>query len=175
MFSLRLVKHRFFSMKFFSSSVIPFISQGLLRNQNKQTRTHNNPIKPLTKKVVRHPNAMVRGTTMNGATAAPAIWPTREAEIPLESSFAGNQRDITPEVFGSAPASPTPKRNRTMMRDNKPVVRPVSAVNTDHHNTMRVKTTFCPFRSPIMPEGISNKAYARENADNTKPNSELVK
>src|SRR5439155_3799428 len=71
-------------MKFFSSSVIPFISQGLLRNQNKQTRTHNNPIKPLTKKVVRHPNAMARGTTMNGATAAPAIWPTREAEIPLE-------------------------------------------------------------------------------------------
>ena len=60
-------------MNFFSSSVIPFISDGLFRNQRTQTITHNNPTKAFTKKVVRQPKAIAIGTTMNGAKAAPAI------------------------------------------------------------------------------------------------------
>src|SRR4030095_5913239 len=140
-----------------------------------QTNTHNNPMKPFTKKVTRQPKAIARGTTMNGATAAPAICPTRDADTPRESSCKGNQRDITPDVLGSAPASPMPKRNRTMIRESKPVVMPVKAVKKDHHNTMRARTILCPFLSPMIPEGISNKAYASENADNTHPNCSLLK
>jgi hypothetical protein len=74
------------------------------------------------------------------------------------TSFAGIQREITPEALGRAPASPTPKRKRTRIRESKPVVAPVKNVNKDHHKTILVKTIFWPLLSPKIPEGISNKA-----------------
>jgi len=78
--------------------------------------------------------------------------------VALAVSVAGNHRDIVPELFGKAPASPTPNKKRMVINVNSPVVAPVNAVNKDHHKTMRIKTARCPMRSPNMPEGISNKA-----------------
>ena len=93
----------------------------------------------------------------------------------LPVSVTGNQRDMTAELVGYAPDSPIPNKKRTMIRDASPVVNPVKTVNNDHHNTMRIKTARCPIRSPNMPEGISNNAYASENAPRTQPNCPLVK
>ena len=99
-----------------------------------------------------------RGNTMKGATAAPRLCPAVIDDTPSEDSLAGNHREITAELFGKDPASPIPNRKRTMISDINPVVKPVRAVNKDHHNTMRIKAALWPIKSPNMPEGISNSA-----------------
>ena len=59
-------------------------------------------------------------------------------------------------MFGKAPASPAPKRNRVMTSDEKPSAAPVSIVNADHQSTIRVSTRRGPVTSPSQPDGISN-------------------
>src|SRR6516162_2436953 len=103
------------------------------------TTTHINPINPFTKNVLRQPKFTARGTTIKGATAAPKLCPAVIDDRPREDSLAGNQREITAELFGKDPASPIPKRNRTIISDINPEVTPVKAVNIDHHNTIRIK------------------------------------
>src|SRR5215203_3259406 len=112
---------------------------------------------------------------MSGAIAAPTLEPMANHDTPLEVSLTGNHRATTAPLVGKAPDSPTPNKNRTMSNEINPVVKPVSTVNNDHHKTMRMNTTRWPIRSPSIPEGISNKAYAREKEANTQPNCSLVK
>jgi len=76
----------------------------------------------------------------------------------LAVSLIGNHREKVPLQVGKTPASPIPKRKRTMIKEVNPVVKPVNTVNTDHHVTMRIKTARCPMRSLKIPDGISNKA-----------------
>src|SRR6476620_1240437 len=152
-----------------------FISEGLFLNHRKNIITQIKPINPFKKKDTRQPNATATGMTMRGAIAAPAFCPTNRADILLAVSLVGNHRDITEELVGYDPDSPIPNRKRTTIKEISPVVIPVNAVNKDHHNTIRIKTAFCPIRSPKMPEGISNMAYASANAPNTQPNCSLVR
>jgi hypothetical protein len=78
-------------------------------------------------------------------------------------------------MFGNAPASPAPKRNRTMVRSASPPnvtpatchpTSPVRAVKNDHQRTTRIKTRRGPNRSPHHPVGISNNPYATAKAVN---------
>src|SRR4030095_8573700 len=142
---------RLVSIKSLSCSVTPLTSEGLFLNQIKHTITQINPINPFTKNAERQPNAAVIGITIRGAIAAPAFWPTNNDDRLLEASLAGNQRDTTAVLVGYAPASPIPNKNRTQIKLISPVVAPVSAVNTDHQNTMRKSTARWPMRSPKTP------------------------
>jgi hypothetical protein len=125
-------------MNCFSSFVIPFISEGLFLNHKKNIMTQINPKHPFMKKVVRHPNAIATGITISGARAEPVFKPTIIDESPLDVSAAGNQREITPQPFGKAPASLAPKRNRTNTKEMSPVANPVKAVKIDHDITIRI-------------------------------------
>lgn len=62
-----------------------------------------------------------------------------------------------------------------MTREANPLAAPVIAVKNDHHNTTRVKTLRGPILSPIIPVGISNRAYERAKAPSTQPNCSLVR
>jgi hypothetical protein len=72
-------------------------------------------------------------------------------------------------MFGKAPASPTPKRNRIATSDWNPCAAPVSIVNADHQSTIRVSTRRGPRTSPSHPEGTSKIEYASANALKTAP------
>ena len=120
--------------------------------------THRTPMNPMTKNGVRQPEEEAIGITINGAMAAPVEEPIVSHEIPLDVSVIGNHRDMAAEPFGNAPASPAPNKNRAQIREKKPVVTPVSAVNKDHQSTMRMNTARCPIRSPSTPDGISKMA-----------------
>ena len=61
------------------------------------------------------------------------------------------------------------------MSDARLVTAPVSIVNADHHNTMRVSTRLGPLTSPIQPDGISNSEYASANALKTTPICTVVR
>src|SRR5689334_13692081 len=128
------------------------------------------PINAFTKNGIRQPYTAAIGTIISGAIAEP-IWdpmPTHVNERPV--SFTGNQRDVTIKMLGYVPDSPTPKRKRIANNPIRPVANPVSAVHNDQNNTMRIKTARGPMRSPSMPEGISNNAYANEKDASTQPN-----
>src|SRR5688572_32243386 len=84
-------------------------------------------------------------------------------------SGSGNHLEKLREIFGNAPASPTPKRNLATSSEEKFQASPVAIVKADHHNTMRVSTFRGPMTSPSQPLGISNAAYAKVNALNTHP------
>ena len=70
-------------------------------------------------------------------------------------------------MFGKAPASPAPNRNRITTSDAKPRAAAVSIVNADHQSTIRVSTLRGPFTSPSHPDGISKSEYESVNALNT--------
>ena len=79
----------------------------------------------------------------------------------LPRSCLGNHREKVRATVGSAPASPAPNRNRIVTIDAKPNAMPVSTVNADHQQTIRVSTRRVPIRSAHQPVGISNSAYAK--------------
>jgi hypothetical protein len=83
----------------------------------------------------------------------------------LPRSSSGNQRVITRAVFGKAPASPAPNRNRTITSDHSPSAMPVKAVNADHQMTIRAMMRREPKRSARWPVGTSNRQYARMKAE----------
>ena len=55
-------------------------------------------------------------------------------------SRSGNHQEKLRAMFGNAPASPAPNRNRMAMSEASPRATPVSIVNADHHSAMRVRT-----------------------------------
>ena len=70
-------------------------------------------------------------------------------------SRAGNQRAITPAMFGYAPAAPNPKKNRDAHNCQNPRDHEASKLKQDHQVTMRVISPRCPRRSPTAPDGTS--------------------
>src|SRR5215470_6819991 len=90
--------------------------------------------------------------------------PRNSTPLARPRSRAGNQREKLRATLGNAPASPAPNRNRIATNDRKPRAAPVSIVNADHHNTMRVNTRRGPLTSPSQPDGTSNSEYASVNA-----------
>src|SRR5271154_6467726 len=108
-------------------------------------------------------------TTIGGAKAPPMAVAVQKTLSARARSDAGNQRETADVQFGNAPASPAPNRNRTASRIRKLVTAPVSAVKADHQRTMRVRILRGPTRSPSIPLGISNSAYASVNAPITHP------
>src|SRR3954471_20898733 len=98
------------------------------------------------------------GTTNSGVRIPPNPLDIQMILLERPRSEGGIQREMTEAVEGNAPASPAPKRNRTISIDRSPVTRPVAKVNVLHQSTIRVITRRGPIRSESMPEGISNAA-----------------
>ena len=104
------------------------------------------------------------------ASARPSAAPT-STPFPGRSprSCNGNQLCSARVMFGYAPASPMPNRNRTIDQAcarppsmTPPTAhrrsRPVRAVKNDHQSTMRISTLRGPKTSPSQPLGTSNSA-----------------
>ena len=116
------------------------------------------PSAPSTKKLARQPSHAINATINGGVSAPPARVPMMMSPCAAPRSSAGIQLLKLRDMFGNAPASPTPKRNRITRRDAKFQAVPVNAVNADHHNTMRAMTFRGPITSPSQPLGISKAA-----------------
>ena len=114
----------------------------------------------------------------SSASGTEIMPPTREPSsiTPLARprSRSGNHRDRLRAMFGKAPASPAPNRNLITTSERRPCAAPVSIVNADHHNTIRVSTRRGPFTSPSQPDGTSNAEYASVKALKTKLISSAV-
>src|SRR5688500_2409990 len=113
--------------------------------------------------------AAIKATTIGGVIAPPIRVPMKTQPCAAPRSATGNHFAKLRDVFGNAPASPTPNRNRATNSDAKFQAAPVAAVKADHQITMRVRTLRGPNTSPIQPLGISNAAYAQVKALNTQP------
>src|SRR5215468_7961006 len=156
-------------INFNSASLTAGCSSGRSRNHRRHHTHHNAPAAPHSTKAHRQ-LCICNSVKTNGAVIAdPTDRPTNETLIARPCSRSGNQRETARAMFGKAPASPAPKRNRMTSSDLKPEAAPVKAVNADHHNTTRVKANRAPNRSPSHPLGISNAAYANVNALKTQP------
>src|SRR5262249_56396984 len=138
-------------------------SSGRSRNQRRHATHHNAPMIPHSTKTHRQLCSCRSVITIGEVIAEPVAKPTNETLIARPCSRCGNQRETARAMFGKAPASPAPKRNRMTSSDLKPEAAPVKAVNADHHNTTRVKSNRAPNRSPSHPLGIYNAAYPKHN------------
>src|SRR6516162_2613305 len=74
---------------------------------------------------------------MAGETAPPTSAMVVMSPCAGPRPCGGNQRASIRAVFGNAPASPAPNRNRISTSDQSPVAAPVRAVNTDHQTMIR--------------------------------------
>lgn len=137
----------------------PRFSRGSSRNQAYHQMAHRMPTPPKTKNVALQLKAACSGTTSTGEIAAPNRLAIQTTPWAPARSRGGNQRVIVAAAFGKAPASPAPKQNRVTKSGQKPVARPVSAVNADHQVTIRASTRRGPIRSPSAPLGTSKTAY----------------
>src|SRR6185312_12700856 len=111
---------------------------------------------------------MIRMTS-GGAAAAPMRLLMNTAPWAAPRSVNGNHLAKLREMFGYAPASPTPKRNLATRSDGKLQARPLAVVNADHHSTIRISVLRGPIRSPNHPLGISNAAHAKVKALKIQP------
>ena len=96
--------------------------------------------------------------TIGGAIAPPRRVPMKTTPCADPRSRVGNHLAKLLDMFGKAPASPTPKRKRAMINEAKFQAKPVAAVKADHHNTIRANTFRGPITSPSQPLGISKNA-----------------
>src|SRR5215471_5309958 len=117
---------------------------GVSRNHQYQAMHQSAPRIPNSKKGHRHPWCLIRKKTTGALPAAPTANPMNETLSARPCCDGGNQREIVRVVLGTAPASPAPNRNRMMIREAKPAVTPVNAVNIDHHSTIRVSAFLVP-------------------------------
>src|SRR6266478_7043802 len=97
-------------------------------------------------------------TTSKGVKAPPQRAKVHMMPCARTRSTGGSQVVKALVRFGKQPASPAPNRNRVTNMDEKFHMTPVSAVNADHHNTIRIRTFRGPIKSPNHPPGISNSA-----------------
>ena len=115
------------------------------------------------------------GTMNNKKLPTPNCDPMPTHDNALPVSCTGNHLDTTRMLFGYVPDSPIPNRNRTTIREIRPLTSPVTAVKSDHQRTIRINTFLGPIRSPTIPDGISNTTYASANAASTQPNCSLFR
>ena len=127
-------------------------------NHRCQNTHQTTPIAPKTTNAARQPIAAISRTISGGASAPPSRVPMKITPCALPRSAVGNQFEKLFEMFGKAPASPTPNMKRTTSSETKFQAAPVSMVKADHHRTMRVSTLRGPVTSPSQPLGISNAA-----------------
>ena len=84
-------------------------------------------------------------------------------------SETGTHRPTTVADWGMRRLPRRRKETGPASKTGKLETAPVSAVNADHHSTIRVNTRRGPMRSPSMPLGISKTAYDSVNAPITQP------
>ena len=76
-------------------------------------------------------NQRISAANRNGLNAPPQRAASH-SQPPARPRAAGDsQADCTRAMFGNAPASPAPNRNRIAKSDANPAANPVSAVNSD--------------------------------------------
>src|SRR5215831_5219890 len=131
---------------------------GSLRNHLHHTTVQKIPKVPKIQKLVLHPSVVMSPIATGGASAPPRRVPMKMIPCARPISFAGNHWEKLLDVFGKAPASPAPKRNRNASSETKFQASPVAIVKADHHKTMRVRTLRGPIVSPSQPLGISKIA-----------------
>ena len=110
---------------------------------------------PRAANVQRQPHWRIITSVSGTAIMPPIREPRNITPFAVPRSCAGNQRENARAMFGNAPASPAPNRNRTARSVPNPRTAPVSIVNADHHSTMRVRTRRGPYTSPNHPDGTS--------------------
>src|SRR5579862_6802844 len=85
-------------------------------------------------------------TTSTGVNAPPQRAKVHMMPCALACSTGGSQVENALVRLGKQPASPTPNRKRVIHIVVKLRIAPVSAVNADHHSTIRIRT----LRGPIQ-------------------------
>src|SRR4051794_15659420 len=83
----------------------------------------------------------------NGLNAAPQRAAAQSKPPARPRTARGSQFACTRAMFGYAPASPAPNRNRNVSNERKPVAAPVNAVKNDQASTTRVSASRAPKRS----------------------------
>src|SRR5213080_1756228 len=141
-----------------SASLTLDFSCGRSRNQHQKKAAHATPTTPKIQKVGRQPMRAIMKTTSAGANAPPRRPLIQTIPCPKPRSTVGIHRESTLVALGYVPASPAPKRNRTVSRVAKWCTRPVRVVNADHQRTILVMTLRGPIVSPSQPLGISKDA-----------------
>src|SRR6478735_394597 len=111
---------------------------------------------PTMTKLARHPQRLISRSAIGTDSMPPTRDPKNITPFALPRSLRGNHRERLRDMFGNAPASPAPNKNRVATSDRNPIAAPVSIVQADHHSTMRVSTRRGPAMSPSQPDGISN-------------------
>src|SRR5919202_1389009 len=97
-----------------SASLADGCSSGVSRNQRYQTKHQTAPSTPNSANGSLQPCQAMSAKTMKGVAVAPMAWPMQTALIARPRCAAGNQRETVEALFGIAPASPAPKRKRTI-------------------------------------------------------------
>ena len=146
-------------------------SSGRSRNQMKKKAAQTAPPMPRIQNArCQPPPRSIRPPMTAGAKAPPHRLDNQMKLWAVARSRNGNQRPNARAMFGLAPASPAPNRNRIIKsaishcsgprRDEKmPAIHltaPVAAVKSDQQRTMRKMTLRAPHLSPSQPTGTSN-------------------
>src|SRR5262245_7586870 len=108
---------------------------GSSRNQRHQNTHQSAPTTPKIQNAARQPKRLITPATSGGATAPPTRLPRNTTPWANPRSGSGNQREKLREIFGNAPASPAPKRNRVATSEPRFQANPVAVVKNDHHST----------------------------------------
>src|SRR5262245_33908384 len=164
-----------------SASFTEACSPGSSRNHQKNRTAQTSPSPQNTKNDARQPSCSISQPAITDEHAAPSCIAVSTIPCTTPRSDIGNQRATTRALFGKAPASPAPNRNRTISNSRKlsktsgsdpasqgmetlhPLLhenlstQPVSTVKIDHQVTIRVNTPREPYRSPQRPVGTSNR------------------
>ncbi len=99
-------------MYFRSASSTSGCSAGSSRNQRNQAQAQTKPTMPKIAKIQRQLISVSIGPTSIGVSPPPRCAPAKKIPCAVPRSVTGNQREMTFDAFGNAPASPMPKRNR---------------------------------------------------------------
>src|SRR5688500_4587538 len=93
---------------------------------------HGNPCAGVTETMKRRENATPNWQTIN------------KTQVMVARCDVGKQSTTTIKELGKATAAPTPNRNRVISSSEQLATAPVSAMNYDHHITIRVNTSRGP-------------------------------
>src|SRR5205823_9291081 len=84
----------------------------------------------------RHPHRATSSSAIGADSMPPMRDPRNMTPLARPRSRGGNHFEKLRAMFGNAPASPAPNRNRIATSGANPRAAPVSIVNADHHRTM---------------------------------------
>ena len=103
-----------------SSRLTAGCSSGRSRYHAYHAAAQTTPSRPNTTKLARQPQRATISSAIGAESMPPSREPRNMTPLARPRSRAGNQREKLRAMFGKAPASPAPKRNRITTSDAKP-------------------------------------------------------